>query len=382
MVVSNCGREGATVNPSFFDESSEQSRVKSRIVAKYFWAWAKIVMPRAKAYGNRIAYIDLFAGPGRYKDGTVSTPMLVLERALGDREMKKMLVTVFNDRDKGNVDSLGRAIEMLPGIEQLTHRPQIRHEEVGAEIVKMFEKVTLVPTLFFVDPWGYKGLSLALINSVLKDWGCDCIFFFNYNRINMGLNNAAVREHMNVLFGEGRADRVRQKLSGMSPAERESLIIEELSGALREMGATYVLPFCFKSEQGTRTTQHLIFATKNFKGYEIMKEIMARESSEHEQGVPSFEYSVASKNFPFLFALSRPLDDLEDSLLRDFSNQRLSMQDVYLRHSVGKPYVKANYKKALANLEAARKITAAPAADKRRKGTFADRVVVEFPGEN
>ncbi len=57
----------------------------------------------------------------------------------------------------------------------------------------MFEQMNLVPTFFFVDPWGYKGLSLRLINSVLKNWGCDCIFFFNYTRINMGLENELVK---------------------------------------------------------------------------------------------------------------------------------------------------------------------------------------------
>lgn len=149
------------------------------------------------------------------------------------------------------------------------------------------------------------------------------------------------------------------------------------------MGATYVLPFCFKNELGTRTTHHLIFATKGFKGYEIMKEIMAGESSEKEQGVPSFEYSPASKNFPLLFALSRPLDDLEDMLLRDFAGRRLQMGAVYVSHSVGRAYVKANYKKALTNLEAAGKIEATPPADKRPKRngqvTFADSVVVTFP---
>ena len=56
-----------------------------------------------------------------------------------------------------------------------------------------------------MDPWGYKGLSLRLINSVLRNWGSDCIIFFNYNRINMGLNNEFVREHMDALFGAERA---------------------------------------------------------------------------------------------------------------------------------------------------------------------------------
>jgi three-Cys-motif partner protein len=66
--------------------------------------------------------------------------------------------------------------------------------------VALFSQMRLIPTLFFVDPWGYKGLTLQLINSVLKNWGCDAIIFFNYNRINRGLSNPAVQAHMNALF--------------------------------------------------------------------------------------------------------------------------------------------------------------------------------------
>ena len=65
---------------SFFDESSEQSRIKAdngtgttsgRGQRSYF--------PPSRKQGGRIAYIDLFAGKGRYNDGTKSTPLLVLE---------------------------------------------------------------------------------------------------------------------------------------------------------------------------------------------------------------------------------------------------------------------------------------------------------------
>ncbi|MGE0405944.1 MAG: three-Cys-motif partner protein TcmP, partial [Candidatus Korobacteraceae bacterium] len=65
------------MSTSFFQESKEQSQIKARIVSKYFWAWAKVIIPTAKRqHASRIAYIDLFAGPGRYEDGTLSTPLL------------------------------------------------------------------------------------------------------------------------------------------------------------------------------------------------------------------------------------------------------------------------------------------------------------------
>lgn len=48
----------------FFDESGEQSVVKATIIAKYFWAWAKVIIPTTKQHGDKIAYLNLFAGPG------------------------------------------------------------------------------------------------------------------------------------------------------------------------------------------------------------------------------------------------------------------------------------------------------------------------------
>jgi three-Cys-motif partner protein len=367
----------------FFDETSEQSLAKATIVANYFWAWAKVIIPSVKRNQGRIAYIDLFAGPGRYKDGTRSTPLLVLETAIKDEDMRQMLVSVFNDVDKNNSQSLREAIDALPGINTLKYKPEVQTQEVGEEIVKMFEKMHLVPTLFFVDPWGYKGLSLRLVNSVLKDWGCDCIFFFNYNRINMGLNNKAVEEHMNALFGKERADNLRDRLNKMQPPQRELAVVEDIAQALKEMGGKYVLPFRFRTNTGNRTSHHLIFVSKHFKGYEIMKNIMAGESTKANQGVPSFEYSPADVLQPLLFELSRPLDDLADMLLTEYAGKRLTVRQVYEEHNVGRPYILKNYKDVIKKLEADGKVTAYPPSTNRRKRkgeiTLADTVEIAFP---
>ncbi len=367
----------------FFGETSEQSAVKSAIVAKYFWAWAKVISPTAKQRSGNIAYIDLFAGPGRYKDGTKSTPLLVLEKAIADSDLSQMLVSVFTDADPNNTRSLQDAIDALPGIESLRYRPEVYPQVVGEEIVKSFQKMRLIPTLFFVDPWGYKGLSLRLVNSVIKDWGCDCIFFFNYNRINMGLANPSVVEHMNALFGAERVDVLRERFTTMSPADRELAIVEELVAALKEMGGKFVLPFCFKNESGRRTSHHLIFVTKHFKGYEVMKGIMAGESSLIEQGVPSFMFNPADARFPALFELSRPLDDLKAMLRERFAGRRLTVRDIYVQHSVGKPYVDRNYREVLKQLEAEGRIQVDPPAGqrRRRKGTLTlpDHVYITFP---
>jgi three-Cys-motif partner protein len=362
---------------SFFDQSSDQSQVKAAIVANYFWAWAKVIISVAKKSRDpRIAYIDLFAGPGRYTDGTMSTPLRILESAIADPDMRDMLVTVFNDRNSDHSNSLQTAIASIDGIDSLRHKPQVYSYVVGDEIVNQFEQIPLVPTLFFVDPWGYKGLSLRLINSVLKDWGCDCIFFFNYNRINMGLPNKAVDEHVDCLFGKERADKLRASLQGLIPEERETAIVEELAVALQELGGKYVLPFCFLNNQGTRTSHYLIFVSKHVRGYEIMKDIMAKQSSKADQQVPSFSYCHADRKYRLLFELTRPLDDLEQMLVDKFAGQTLTMKQIFDSHHIGRPYLLKNYKAALLAMENDGRIVTDPS--KRRANTMAGHVRVTF----
>ncbi len=371
---------------NFFNESTKQSRVKSAIVAKYFTAWARIIIgaqnKNPAQEDKRIAYIDLFAGPGRYSDGTTSTPLRILGVAIKNEDIRQRLVTFFNDKDQEQMNSLEKSIGQLSDVDSLKHPPEISNQEVDETIANTFENKKLVPTLFFFDPWGYKGVTLRLLKSVLKDWGCDCIFFFNYNRINMGLNNPMVKEHMNMLFGAERADKLRRKLSRLSTTKRESTILDELCGALHESGPEYVLPFCFKNDRGTRVSHYLIFVSKNFKGYEVMKEIMAKESSTIVQGVASFEYNPAATQVrQVLFFPSRPhealrpLDDLGDMLLKEFSGETITMRQIYKRHSVNRPYISANYKEVLQQLDQQQKIT----APKHKKGTFGDDVPVTFP---
>jgi three-Cys-motif partner protein len=242
------------VSDSFYEAPEQQSIIKSELVTKYFGGWSTIMLQHTRSHPPRIAYIDLFSGPGRFDDGTDSTPLKVLKIAINDKRLRTHLVTTFNDSNPEYTVQLQAAVDALPGIETLTYKPEVVNTEVGSEIVGMLRQTRLVPTLFFVDPWGYRGLSLDLIGNAIRSWGCDCIFFFNYNRINPGINNPFVVERMNELFGPERADVLRRQLSGAQPALRQETIINSLAEALREIGGKFVLPFEFKSAHGERTS--------------------------------------------------------------------------------------------------------------------------------
>ena len=368
----------------FFNEQTDQSEVKANIVAKYFVAWAKVMLANRKRFGHidKLGYIDLFAGPGRYADGSKSTPLMVLEQSMATPELADILITMFNDKDESNIASLEEAIKELPGLSALKHEPKIYCGEVGADAEAMFRSIKMCPTFSFVDPFGYKGLSRGFIQAMVKDWGCDCVFFFNYGRINAGINNDAIRAHMDALFGNDRIERMRGVVSGMPSDERVTFVLEELAAALRDLGASYILPFRFKRADGSRTSHVLIFVSKNVLGY-IMKQIMAKESSTEDQGVPSFTYSPADARTPFLFSFNQPIAALADDLAARFAGRTMTMKAIHEAHHVNTPFIERNYKRALCELEQAARITAEPTAAKRpmRKGerTFGEDVRVTFP---
>jgi three-Cys-motif partner protein len=361
----------------FFDDPRENSKIKSLIVEKYFKAWASIVTTNWRV--DRILYLDLFCGPGKYDDGTESTPIKVLKTAIADANLRNRLVTIFNDAKPEHCDSLRETIASLEGKNDLKYEPTILNTEVNQRITEYFAQQALIPTLSFLDPFGYKGLTLPLIKSVLKDWGSDCILFFNYNRVNAAINNSAVETHINDLFGTIKAEELRSKLPNMDVRERELTIMEEFTKAIKNIGGEYVLPFTFKSDKVHRTSHHLVFVTKNFRGYEVMKEIMANSSSGQTiENVATFEYDPASSKYPTLFAFAASLQDLGASLVQQFRGKTMTMQEIYEVHNVGTPFIKKHYKAVLKDLERTGKITAKPSENERRKNTFGDDVQVTF----
>ncbi|MDA1050939.1 MAG: three-Cys-motif partner protein TcmP [Planctomycetota bacterium] len=370
-------------NDEFYKEQKEHSYIKSCIVSDYFWAWANVMIGVQNRYANRpkrLAYIDLFCGPGKYDDGTDSTPLMIMRRVLNRPELRDRLLTVFNDRLPKNTAALEAALAALPGIDQLKFKPQIFTGEVDESVVKQLEAMKLPPTFLFVDPFGYKGLSLRLINSVLKHWGCDCVFFFNYNRVNAGMGHKGVKNHLDEIFGEERANRIRQRFSEQSVKvnAREAFIVDEMKCALEEMGGKFVLPFRFRDPEEKRTTHHLFFVSKDFLGYKIMREIMHTNSHKSE-AVAKFEYNPAEANLPSLFNLLRPLADLEDLLLADCAGKTFLIDELFEFHSVGKPYVLKEYKEVVSRLADEGMLTLDSGGKKRRAGTVGEKVKIIFP---
>ncbi|PSL33266.1 three-Cys-motif partner protein TcmP [Chitinophaga ginsengisoli] len=351
----------------FFTDQSISSKIKSEIVFKYFKSWANII---GSTTSGKIGYLDFFSGPGKYIDGNDSTPLLILKAAIDNPKLCNNLVTVFQDANKDCINELKKNVSTIPNISNLKYKPHIELETVDEGIASRLKEIELIPSLIFIDPFGYNGLSLELLGNAIKDWGCDCIFFFNYNRINAAISNPIFKNNVNLIFGEEIADKLRQDVVGKTPKQRQALIMGQLAQALNSVKGRFKVEFKFYKEDSGKTSHFIVLVTKHQKGYEVMKEIMA-SLSDTINGVPTFEYKQkkASAISGDLFGGEEDdkIDLLAEALVKTFSGKSLKVIDIYHQHNVNTPYILSNYKNALMKLEAKGAINVNVPAENRRK---------------
>ncbi len=367
---------------SFFETRTAHSRTKSFIVAEYFRRWADVMVRQARSRGDCLQYVDLFAGQGVYDDGEESTPLLILKTAL-ERNLHDDLDCRFNEADPQKAECLERAISNVPGVARMKYRPQVSRETVDHRMAELVARTNLPPTLVFLDPFGYKGLSNRLIQACLKDFGCECIFFFNYNRVNAGIDNDTVAEHMEALFDVEDVDALRLRIVGLSPRKREEAVMALLEETLKKRGqAKHVRHFTFLNDASTRTMHRIVFATKNPLGAKIMKAVMAKASSWLEGEVPSYTCGQPPEwvRSPDLFnTVERRLADLEQQVLAFFAGKTVPAGQVHLRHGLDLRFTEQNYKTVLKRLEQEGRVRCCPPASERKPGTMKDETNVVFP---
>lgn len=370
-------------NDRFFADQTEQSAVKAHIVSSYFSAWSGVI----QKWNTPMAYIDLFCGPGKYGDNNLSAPLLIIQNTLENPKLLEKMSFFFNDCDPNNIASLKESIMQIDINRALSQRIQYHNEMIEAGFHRRLRIPPNMPVLSFVDPFGYKGLTLNLISYLISNSGSDCIFFFNYNRINMALSsNTKFDEHLKNLFGDARTIRLKKQLENLHPEQREPVVLNALIEALREGKGNYVLPFKFYSSEMVRTSHFIIFVTKHPLACKIMKQIMYSNSAKDSDGVATFSFED-SRNFEAGFEqltiFDCPLQTLKDALIEKYSHQDVSVATICsdVDCDFSNQFVGKNAKDALKQLEVDGRIDVISGRkQKYRKGqlTMPDKAIIRF----
>ncbi|MGL5712373.1 MAG: three-Cys-motif partner protein TcmP, partial [Paraclostridium sp.] len=373
---------------NFFCEARDGSVVKVEIVSKYFSTWIK----RKKNKVDKLTYIDLYSGQGIYDDGTESTPIKIIKHCLEDDVISNKIEMIFNDMNKYTSAKLRENINNLENIEKLKYNPLVFNQKIDSRSGNEFRLDDIGDSFAFIDPFGYKGLSKNLIDKLTEIWESECLFFFNYNEINRAIRNNKVEESINDLFGYECANTIRYKIdelyfeSGISSqeqtAERETIIIDEFCSQFNQENK-FVLPFRFESEARKCTSHYLIFVTKNYISFKIMKDIMNEISTYNIDGVGSFSYIPNYNNryknsLTYKYSISN-IEDLENMIYElEHKGKEITVKKLCRKYVINTRFTEKNIKDALKSMESKQKITVQSKHAHRRKGTMSDNNIIIF----
>jgi three-Cys-motif partner protein len=221
----------------FFKEPRTQSEVKSKILNEYFKAWAAILLiGQTKIPVENLLYVDLYAGQGSYDNEEPSTPVKVLTSIADNTIFNQKIKTFFNDAEPKIVAKLEQNIRLLPFYENLKHKPVILNKEANKELLnELLSKERKPPSLTFIDPLGYKGVSAKLCQLAVRNWGSDLFMLFNINRIRPGIKNTTVEHLMRELFPE-KFDAILEEFDHLNKKEREDFILDQFMAHFKEKG--------------------------------------------------------------------------------------------------------------------------------------------------
>lgn len=87
-----------TANDAFFKQRKPVAVFKHKLLVDYLTAWAT----KLSVYSNgAVAFLDGYAGTGRYEDGTPGSPLVAMNaaQALRDQQSPKVLRNFFVESD-------------------------------------------------------------------------------------------------------------------------------------------------------------------------------------------------------------------------------------------------------------------------------------------
>ncbi|MBL7911663.1 MAG: three-Cys-motif partner protein TcmP [Bacteroidia bacterium] len=342
----------------FFEKQTISSKIKAGIVSEYFPSYCKIISKRNTP--KYIRYIDLFSGPGIYDDGNPSTPILIANHCKNDSYLKQSVRMIFNDMlfSKELEHNFKNTFEE----NTFAHKPFFGNKKVGEckEITDFIVKSTHngalneLPSLLFIDPFGYKGIETKVLAEFLKNWGNEIFIFVNTKRIHPALINDKFDDLMADLFPTTLDQLRNNRLYKSSVAERLSLIIDSLGKEYESLlkSKIYYTAFKFQEEDSDGTSHYILHITKGLKGYELIKTIYNDFANIGTifDGVNTYTFDAKQFNNPVseLFDLnSLNIDKLKEEIYNDFKGQKLSAQDLFEKHHSQNLYSRNHYTNAL-----------------------------------
>ena len=353
-------------------EIEQHTLAKHEILRRYLGAW----FPILSTYSRRVVYIDGFCGPGKYKGGEAGSPIIALKEAAkhGERLKSNAVTFLFVDERSDRIAHLESELARFP----IPHNFSV-HAVTGqfeCELTQLLDRLEskgarLAPTFAFIDPFGFRGLPLSLVQRLLANPKTEIFVNVMVDAISRFLEHPDIqtRQHIVDLFGTVEVLQITHRPCNRT-TELRLLYQRQLSGCAR-----FVRYFEMRDRHG-RTIYYLFFASNDSLGHAKMKEAFWKVD-------PSSGFCFSDATNPNQLVLFE-IDEtpkLADSLLEKFAGQRVPVGRVKQYAEDETPFIASHMRGALRRLEGENKIAVDEYkldGSKRRKNTYPEDAVVKF----
>ena len=136
------------MNPNFHRSKKSAAVLKHAIINSYVTPFAS--MTGSRSLGGRVAFIDGYAGPGRYDDGAEGSGAMLLRHANALASLPRQLETHFVEKDATTVAKL-RQVVASEGMGLVT---TVSDGDISVELPKLLDAAAGIPLLAYLDPCG------------------------------------------------------------------------------------------------------------------------------------------------------------------------------------------------------------------------------------
>lgn len=357
-------------------EYREHTKVKHILLRKYLVAWMSIL-----GSGNpKICYFDGFAGRGEYIKGILGSPLIALQEADKLSNYYQKLNCYFIEKDPENFSNLEKVLEReKTQIKNLKKIDIIKENDEFANVIdRIFrnlakEKSILVPSFFFIDPFGFSGIPFTIIKKILENPKTEVFFTFMVRDIARFIGLPQLEDIFNKLFG---TDKWKDILKSSKKPEID--LIDLYREQLHEVaGVKYSWPFKVSTSEKIQTLYYLLHATNNLKGHSIMKGIMCNQSAEGNFAYLGPEEATARTQMR-LFDINS-IKDLKKYLSDRFKGKSVNYDEIQEQvctpWDTEPPYVDKHYRQALKELEKEEKVKVQRITSRTERGLSGQDII-------
>lgn len=354
---------------NFFAQQTRSSKIKANIVSDYFPKYCRIILKKPQ---SQIRYLDLFAGPGVYEDGALSTPILVGKACASDPQLSSIVQLLFNDNKYCERLKQNFISHFPPGT--FIHEPVFGNKTVGEDEELnnyLIKKVSTLegknphPTLLFIDPFGYKAVQTKVLTEFMQNWGNEMFLFLNTKRIHAAIENSKFEDLMLDLFPTTIEEVKKDRKYKLKVEDRLNLIIGSLANEYRKIipDTLYSTAFRFQEEDSEATSHYILHFTKHSRGFDLVKQIYHDfdniGTTLEKDGTYTFDAKKLDMDNNGLFDFGdQNVIDLSRLLMKTYKGRSLTAFRLFEEHQTASKYSRRHYIGALRKLVADEEIVA------------------------